>query len=151
MKSVNLSMRQAADKGAIMAKKKILIVEDDDDVSRGLRVILRANDYLTVVAGDAVTAVSQAKSENPDLIILDLGLPAGDGYLVMERLGNIESVASIPVIVFTARDEEGHRERSLEAGAKAFFQKPVESTEMLAAIREILEGPSSMQPALVPF
>ena len=151
MKSVNLSMRQAADKGAIMAKKKILIVEDDDDVSKGLRVIFRANNYITVVAGDAVTAVSQAKSESPDLILLDLGIPAGDGYLVMERLGNIESLASIPVIVFTAREEAGHRERALEAGAKAFFQKPVEPTEMLAAIRLILEGPSSMQPALVPF
>lgn len=134
-----------------MEKKKILIVEDDDDVSKGLRVIFRANDYTTVVAGDAVTAVSQAKSESPDLILLDLGIPAGDGYLVMERLGNIESLASIPVIVFTAREEAGHRERALEAGAKAFFQKPVEPTEMLAAIRLILEGPSSMQPALVPF
>lgn len=134
-----------------MAKKKILIVEDDDDVSKGLRVIFRANDYITVVAGDAVTAVSQAKNESPDLILLDLGIPAGDGYLVMERLGNIESLASIPVIVFTAREEAGHRERALEAGAKAFFQKPVEPTEMLATIRLILEGPSSMQPALVPF
>lgn len=132
-----------------MAKKKILIVEDDDDVSRGLRVIFRAHNYGTVVAGDAVTAISQAKSENPDLIVLDLGIPAGDGYLVMERLGNIDSLASIPVIVFTARDEEGHRERALEAGAKAFFQKPVEPGELLAAIRQVLEGPNGMQPAMV--
>ena len=144
-------MREAADKGALMAKKRILIVEDDEDVSKGLRVIFRANNYLAVVAGDAVTAVSRAKSENPDLILLDLGIPAGDGYLVMERLGNIESLASIPVIVFTARDEAGHRERALEAGAKAFFQKPVEPAELLTAIRQILEGPSSMQPALAPF
>jgi putative two-component system response regulator len=133
----------------LMAKKKILIVEDDDDVSRGLRVIFRAQNYVTVVAGDAVTAISQAKSENPDLIVLDLGIPAGDGYLVMERLGNIDSLASIPVIVFTARDEEGHRERALEAGAKAFFQKPVEPGELLAAIRQVLEGPNGMQPAMV--
>ena len=151
MKSIDLSMRQAADKGAIMAKKKILIVEDDEDVSKGLRVIFRANDYIAVVASDAVTAVSQAKSENPDLILLDLGIPAGDGYLVMERLGNIESLASIPVIVFTARDEEGHRQRALEAGAKAFFQKPVEPAVMLAAIRDILEGPNCVQPTLVPY
>jgi DNA-binding response OmpR family regulator len=132
-----------------MAKKKILIVEDDDDVSRGLRVIFRAHDYLSVIAGDAVTAVSQAKSENPDLIILDLGIPAGDGYLVMERLANIESLASIPVIVFTARDEEWHRQRSLEAGAKAFFQKPVDPAAMLAAIKQILEGPGALQPTMV--
>ena len=134
-----------------MAKQKILIVDDDEDVSRGLRVILRAHDYVTVVAGDAVTAISQAKSENPDLILLDVGIPAGDGYLVMERLCNIDSLALIPVIVFTARDEEGQRERALEAGAKAFFQKPVTPAELVASIRQILEGPTCMQPAMVGF
>jgi len=129
-----------------MAKKKILIVDDNEDVSRGLRILFRAHDYVTVLAGDAVTAISQAKSENPDLILLDLGIPAGDGYLVMERLDNIDALASIPVIVFTARDEEGHRQRAFEAGAKAFFQKPVDHAELLSAVQQILSGPSSMQP-----
>ena len=132
-------------------KKKILIVDDNEDVSKGLRILFRAHDYVTVIAGDAVTAISQAKSESPDLIVLDLGLPAGDGYLVMERLANIEAVASVPVIVFTARDEENHRERSLQAGAKAFFQKPVDPAELLLAVKQILEGPNYMQPSLVPM
>jgi DNA-binding response OmpR family regulator len=132
-------------------KKKILIVDDNDDVLKGLRVLFRAHDYATVVAGDAVTAISQAKSENPDLIVLDLGLPAGDGYLVMERLANIEALASVPVIVFTARYEESHRERSLEAGAKAFFQKPVDPAELLLAVKQVLDGPNSMQPSLIPL
>lgn len=129
-----------------MNKKKILIVDDNEDVSRGLRILFRAHDYTTVVAGDAVTAISQAKSENPDLIVLDLGLPAGDGYLVMERLSNIDSLASTPVIVFTARDAESHRERALEAGAKAFFQKPVDHAELLAAVQQILLGQVGLQP-----
>jgi DNA-binding response OmpR family regulator len=132
-----------------MSKKKILIVDDNEDVSRALRVFFRAHDYLTVAAGDAVTAISQAKSEKPDLIMLDLGLPAGDGYLVMERLGNIDDLASIPVIVFTARDEESHRERALEAGAKAFFQKPVDHAELLSSVRRILTGPDCLQPSVV--
>jgi len=132
-----------------MAKKKILIVDDNEDVSRGLRILFRAHDYVTVLAGDAVTAISQAKSENPDLILLDLGIPAGDGYLVMERLDNIDALASIPVIVFTARDEEGHRQRAFEAGAKAFFQKPVDHAELLSAVQQILSGPSGMHPSLV--
>ncbi len=131
-------------------KKKILIVDDNDDVSRGLRILFRAHDYVTVVAGDAVTAISQAKSENPDLIVLDLGLPAGDGYLVMERLANIDALAAIPIIVFTAWDEESHRARSLEAGAKAFFQKPVDPAALLLAVKHALDGPSSMRP-LVPL
>ena len=132
-------------------KKKILIVDDNDDVSRALRILFRAHDYDAVVAGDAVTAISQAKNEKPDLIVLDLGLPGGDGYLVMERLANIDAVALVPVIVFTARDEEGHRERSLEAGAKAFFQKPVDPAELLLAVKQVLAGPGAMQPCLVPM
>jgi len=132
-------------------KKKILIVDDNDDVLRGLRILFRAHDYVTVVAGDAVTAISQAKSENPDLIVLDLGLPAGDGYLVMERLANIDVLASVPVIVFTARDGESHRERSLEAGAKAFFQKPVDPAELLLSVKHVLEAPSGIQPSLIPM
>lgn len=134
-----------------MAKKKILIVDDNEDVSRGLRILFRSHDYVTVLAGDAVTAISQAKAETPDLIVLDLGLPAGDGYLVMERLGNIDALASIPVIVFTARDEESHRERALEAGAKAFFQKPVSHAELLLAIQRIFEEPNSLKPSMLPM
>ena len=127
-----------------MAKKKILIVDDNEDVSKGLRIFFRAHDFTTILASDAVAAISQAKNENPDLIVLDLGLPAGDGFVVMERLSNIESVASIPVIVFSARDEQGHKERALQAGAKAFFQKPVDPTVLLSAIQQVLESPGHL-------
>jgi DNA-binding response OmpR family regulator len=125
--------------------KKILIVDDNEDVAKGLRIFFRAHNYATVIASDAVAAISQAKKENPDLIVLDLGLPAGDGYVVMERLSNVESLASIPVIVFTAQDEETHKEQSLNAGAKAFFQKPVDNAVLLSTVQQILEGPSRMQ------
>jgi DNA-binding response OmpR family regulator len=121
-----------------MDRKKILIVDDNEDLAKGLKVFLRAHNYATVVAGDAVSAISQAKNEKPDLIILDLGIPAGDGYLVMERLSNIDALAAIPVIVFSARDQETHRERSLNAGAKAFFQKPADNDVLLAAIEELM-------------
>lgn len=86
-----------------------MIGDDSDDVSKGLRIFFRTHDYATVIASDAVAAICQANKENPELLVLDLGLPAGDGYLVMERLINGESPASIPEIVFTARDEETHK------------------------------------------
>lgn len=121
-----------------MQKKKILIVDDNEDLSKGLRVFLRAHDYAAVIAADAVSAISQAKNEKPDLILLDLGLPAGDGFKVMERLNNVDSLASIPVIVLSARDEEANKDRSLKAGAKAFFQKPADNNELLASIKRIL-------------
>ncbi len=121
-----------------MDKKKILIVDDDEDSVKGLRLRLRAHDYNTAVALDAVSAISQAKNESPDLILLDLGLPAGDGFIVMERLANLDSLSSIPVIVLSARDAQVNKERALNAGAKAFFQKPADNDELLSAIRKAL-------------
>ncbi len=121
-----------------MEKKKILIVDDNEDLLKGLRVRLRAQNYATVFATDAVSAISQAKNENPDLILLDLGLPAGDGFLVMERLNNVDSLASIPIIVLSARDPQANKERALKAGAKAFFQKPADNDELLAAVKTTL-------------
>ena len=121
-----------------MDKKKILVIDDDQDLALGLKVRLRANNYATVFATDAISAISQAVKENPDLILLDLGLPAGDGFVVMERLDNIESLSSVPVIVMSARDPQGNRDRALGAGAKAYVQKPVDNDELLATISKVL-------------
>ena len=68
-----------------MTNKKILIVEDDADVRLGYQILLKANGYDTFFAGDSVSAVSEARKHQPDLIILDLGLPGGDGFIVLER------------------------------------------------------------------
>ena len=121
-----------------MDKKKILVIDDDQDLALGLKVRLKANNYITVFATDAVSAISQANKEAPDLILLDLGLPAGDGFVVMERLDNIESLSSIPVIVMSARDPQANKDRALQAGAKAYFQKPVDNDELLTAIQNLL-------------
>ena len=79
----------------------------------------------------------------PDLIILDLGLPAGDGFSVMERLKANDALSLIPVIVVSARDRDANMDRALKAGAKAILQKPVENAEFLAVIRRVLGGPRS--------
>ena len=121
-----------------MDKKKILIVDDDPDLRRGLSVRLRANHYDTVFAVDGLSAISVAQKEKPDLIILDLGLPAGDGFTVMERLKFLAPLASTPVIVVSARDPQASKERALKAGADVFLQKPVDNDELLASIRKAL-------------
>jgi DNA-binding response OmpR family regulator len=125
-----------------MQTKKILIVEDDPDVREGMHVRLKANGYDTFFAADALSVVAAARNHLPDLIILDLGLPGGDGYLVMERLNRIPAQALIPVIVVSARDVRGNQERALKAGAKAFLQKPVDNAELLAVIRQALGEPA---------
>ena len=121
-----------------MDKKKILIVDGDGDLVKGLRIRLRASNYAVGVAADAISAISEARKETPDLILLDLGLPGGDGFIVMERLCNIESLASVPIIVLSARDPETSKNRALGAGATAYLQKPVDNEELLTAIRKAL-------------
>ena len=121
-----------------MEKRKILIVDDDPDLRRALNVRLRANNYDTAFATDGMSAISVAQKERPDLVILDLGLPAGDGFTVIERLKAIASLAVVPIIVLSARDPQTSRERALKAGAETFFQKPVDNEELLAAIRKAL-------------
>jgi DNA-binding response OmpR family regulator len=87
-----------------MGNKKILIVDDDPDVRLGVHLRLKANHYDTFFADDAFGAIDEARKHEPDLIILDLGLVAGDGFQVMERLKEVLSLAVIPVIVVSARD-----------------------------------------------
>ncbi len=124
--------------------KTILIVEDDPDVRNGLHIRLKSNGYTTVLAADAPSSLSQARKHAPDLIVLDLGLPGGDGFLVMERFKAIPTLAVIPIIIVSARDVHANHERALKAGAKAFLQKPVENAELLRVIRETL-GESDAQ------
>jgi DNA-binding response OmpR family regulator len=127
-----------------MENQKILIVDDDPDLRRALKLRLRANHYDTVQAGDGYAAIAVAQKERPHLIILDLGLPAGDGYVVLERLQNSDSLSKIPVIVLTARDPQSSEKRSMEAGAAAFFQKPADNNELLEVIRATLEQSKKM-------
>ncbi|HTS36102.1 MAG TPA: response regulator [Candidatus Solibacter sp.] len=121
-----------------MSSAKILIVDDDPDLRQALRLRLRANHYETVNAVDGYSAIAQAYKERPNLIILDLGLPAGDGFVVLERLQQDDKLSMIPVIVLTARDPQTSERRALRAGASAFFQKPADNAELLDVIRATL-------------
>jgi len=135
-----------------MFNKKILVIEDDTDVRLGFQILLKAHGYETFFAVDSVSAVSEARKQQPDLIILDLGLPAGDGFIVMERLKQVPNLAPIPVIVVSARDIHANKDRSLAAGAKAFLQKPWNDEELLAIISQHLGQPdaSTSQPVGAP-
>jgi DNA-binding response OmpR family regulator len=121
-----------------MSNKKILIVEDDPDVRKGMHVRLQASNYDTFFAADAISSVSEARKHQPDLILLDLGLPGGDGFTVMERFKTNPHLAVIPIIIVSARTGHDNRVRAMKAGAKAFLEKPVDNAELLAVIRQAL-------------
>ena len=123
-----------------MVQKKILVVDDDPDVRLGLQLRLNANHYDVISAADGVASIAEARKHMPDLVILDLGLPAGDGFSVLERLKANEKLSSIPVIVLSGRDRVGNRDRALKAGAKTFLQKPMANDKLLAVIRLVLEA-----------
>jgi two-component system KDP operon response regulator KdpE len=129
-----------------MRKPKILVVDDDPDLLKALRLRLRANNCDVISVSDGYSVMGAAQKEHPDVIILDLGLPAGDGFVVLERLQASDTLSGIPVIVLTARDPQGNEQRALQAGAAAFFQKPVDNEELLNVIRVSLpqEGTSQI-------
>jgi two-component system KDP operon response regulator KdpE len=122
-----------------MSTKKILLVDDDKDLLRGMSVSFKASGYNVVSAQDGVSAMSAARREQPDLIVLDIGLPGGDGFQVMEWLNNLDH--RIPVIVVSARQAEPNQKRALNAGAMAFFQKPVDRPKFMEAVRAVLDAP----------
>jgi two-component system, OmpR family, KDP operon response regulator KdpE len=116
---------------------KVLIIDDDLDLCLGLRIRLRAS-YDTYVANDAGSGLGMALTEMPDVIILDIGLPDYDGYFVLQSLSEIAGLAGVPVIVLTGRDQLFEELRCLEAGAKLFFQKPIDSRSLSAAIEQLV-------------
>src|ERR1700721_4277734 len=129
-----------------MSQKKILVVDDDPEVRLSLNVRLKVNNYAVVFAVDGVARIAGARKHMPDLIILDLGLPAGDGFSVLERLKANASLSMIPVIVVSGRARIPNRDQALKAGAVAFLQKPVENTRLLSLIRQILGGRGTPPP-----
>ena len=125
-----------------MSNKKILVVEDDRDLRLGYQILLQANHYDTFFAADALTAVNEARKRQPDLIILDLSLPAGDGFIVLDRFRANTNLSMIPVVVVSARDIRANKERALSAGARAFVQKPWNDDELMALIGKLVGQPA---------
>ena len=131
-------MRPARRRGG-SGREKILVIEDDPVARADLQARLEANGYIVARAADAASALTVVNRERPDLILLDLGLPAGDGFLVLERLRKIEVLAAIPVLIITGRSDAETRKRVDAMGLAPVLAKPVGTEVLLAAIRSALE------------
>ncbi len=123
-----------------LAGKIVLLVDDDEDLLVALAAPLRRQGFDVVVATDAVTAVSTAVKQPPDVVIMDIGLPGGDGMMVMQRLHSLPQLAGVPVIMLSGRDPEKHRDEALAAGAADYLAKPISPEALSAAVVEALGG-----------
>ena len=119
-------------------EKTILVIEDDLDMQRLLNRRLRAASYRPVFASDAVSSISVARRESPDLILLDLGLPGGGGLCVLERLRKNMDLVHVPVAIYSAREEPEAGRRALAAGASAFLSKSVSNEKLMDTIGQLL-------------
>ena len=115
-----------------MNKFQILVVEDDAPVRNLITTTLKAHDYRFTTAVNGNTAVMETASHNPDIILLDLGLPDIDGVEVIERIRNWSNV---PIIVISARSEDSDKIDALDAGADDYLTKPFSVEELLARLR----------------
>jgi len=119
-------------------KKKILIVDDEEDMVNMLRFRLEANNYEVVSAFDGHEGLNKARSLNPDLIILDLMLPKLDGHRVCGMLKFDKKHKHIPIIMFTSRSHKKDEELSREMGAEAYIIKPFDVEVLMEKIKELL-------------
>ena len=123
-----------------MNKKKILVVEDDPELVKAVKIRLEQSDYDVITAYDGMAGLDEARRENPDLIILDLMLPKMDGYKLCSLLKRDKKYAKIPIIIFTARAQELDKQISEEVGADLYITKPFQHEIVLAKIKELLTG-----------
>lgn len=122
-----------------MTAKKILVADDEHNIVKLVESRLKANGYDVITAYDGQEAFNKARSDQPDLIILDLMLPKMDGYKVCGLLKKDTNYSKIPVILFTARAQESDKAIGLEMGADAYIIKPFESEILLGKIKELLK------------
>ena len=118
-----------------MNKPLILIVEDDPPIRNLISVTLEAHEYRYIAAGNAANAILEAASHNPDIMLLDLGLPDMDGVEVIRK---IRSWSNMPIIVISARNDDADKIEALDAGADDYLTKPFSVDELLARLRVTL-------------
>ncbi len=127
-----------------MNKNLILVVEDDPAIRNLMATTLKANDYRFITAENGANAIMQASSSQPDIVLLDLGLPDMDG---VEIIRNIRSWSQMPIIVISARSEDSDKIEALDAGADDYLTKPFSVEELLARLRVTQRRLSLLQTA----
>ncbi len=125
-----------------MNKPLILVVEDDAPIRNLIATTLKAHDYRFTLATDGETALREASTSNPDIMLLDLGLPDLDGVEIIRR---VRSWSDMPIIVVSARSEDSDKIEALDSGADDYLTKPFSVEELLARLRVTQRRLAAMQ------
>jgi len=120
--------------------KSILVIEDDRKIALALTLRLKSAGYEATAANDARTGLDAAVKNPPDLVLMDICLPVGDGFTLSQKIQTLLP-APTPVIFITASKQPGFRQKAEELGAAGYFEKPYEAEELLAAIQAALKSP----------
>jgi DNA-binding response OmpR family regulator len=118
--------------------KKILVVDDQENIARILRMMLENKGYETVWAGDGAEALRLAKSEEPDLILLDVMLPKIDGFKVCRLLKFDKKYNRIPIVLLTAKSSPADKQTGREVGADYYLEKPFQPVQLIQVIEQLL-------------
>jgi len=121
-------------------RRKILIVDDEPEIVRVLALRLKMAGYDVVAAMDGAGALMTAVTEQPDLVLLDIGLPYGDGHFVASRLGSNAKTAHIPILFLSARNADDDLRSARQSGAVGFITKPYDPEELLRRVVWALES-----------
>src|SRR5437867_3425069 len=122
--------------------KTILIIEDDENTALALVIRLKVHGYSTWIASDAITGLRIARQQRPDLIILDIAIPGGDGFDLAQKLRTLPETKEVPVIFLTASKDPQLREKALQLGVAGLLEKPYETSELLLMVAYAFERPA---------
>jgi len=129
-------------------RRRILIVDDEQEIRQFLDIVLREKGFDVLTAGGGAEALGLARSALPDLVLLDIMMPEMDGWTVLERLKAEEPTARVPVAMLSARAETADRLRAVRVGAADYITKPFSLRDLLARIQALLERAEAGRGAL---
>jgi len=121
-----------------MPSGRVLVVDDEPEIVRVVSMRLKARGYEVLTAMDGLQATNVAIKEHPDLIILDIGMPAGDGHLVAKRLRDSAKTCSIPIIFLTAKTSEEDFMKAFDEGVSKYVTKPFDAEQLMIVVDELV-------------
>lgn len=130
--------RSGDDRPRGIGPKNVLVVEDDESISKLLKIVLEQNGFIVNVVGTYESAFSTLQDSEPSLVVLDLGLPDGNGLDLLKWIRN-EAGLSVPVVVLSAFRQDENVQKAFELGANDFMSKPFRPKELVARLQRVLD------------